>query len=127
MTAEKERLFGETEIAQQIMNTDSPLRQRKLGKQVSGFTEERWAAGRSNIVLRGKLATFDQKEYLKSLLLETGDRWLVESSPIDTIRGIGSAASDPMAYNPTKQLGFNLLGEAHEDVRARLRDVYRIC
>jgi ribA/ribD-fused uncharacterized protein len=122
MMAEKARLFGDFEIEQQIMNSDSPLRQQKLGKQVSGFTEERWAAERFNVVFRGNLAKFTQNEYFKALLLDTGDRRMVEASPIDRIWGIGLSANNPMAYDPKKWLGLNLLGKVLEDVRALLRD-----
>ena len=121
MMAEKARLFGDTEIEKQILDSDNPRHQKKLGKQVTGFNDEQWSEERSNIVFRGSVAKFTQNEELKTLLLETGDRRMVEASPIDKIWGIGLAADDPKAYDPEKWRGLNLLGEALEKVRAHLQ------
>ena len=122
MMAEKARLFGDSKIEKEIMNSDSPSHQQKLGKRVSGFAEDKWAAERTNIVFRGNLAKFTQNAHFKSLLLETGDRQMVEASPIDKIWGIGLAANNPMAYDPNKWLGLNLLGKVLADVRTHIKN-----
>lgn len=121
MMAEKARLFGDTTIHRKILESTSPRQHKKLGQQVSGFNEEQWAAERCDIVFRGNVAKFSQNEDLKSLLLETGDRQLVEASPLDRIWGIGFAADHPDAYAPDRWKGLNLLGKILEDVRAYLR------
>lgn len=53
-------------------------------------------------------------------LAATGDRLLVEASPVDAVWGIGLAAADPGAHDPDRWRGLNLLGFALMDVRARL-------
>ena len=50
----------------------------------------------------------------------TGDAVLVEASPVDRIWGIGLAADDPRARDPSIWLGLNLLGFALMKVRAQL-------
>ncbi len=122
MMAEKARLFGDSEIERQILQSDSPRQQQKLGKQVSGFNEDEWVSQRRNIVFRGNVAKFTQDTLLKTLLLETGDRRMVEASPIDRIWGIGFSADNPMAYSPGRWAGLNLLGIILEDVRAYVRN-----
>lgn len=121
MMAEKARLFGDTEIEIAILKSDSPRHHQKLGKRVSGFEVDRWIAERRKIVFRGNVAKFTQNEELRSLLLDTGDRRMVEASPIDKIWGIGFAADNPKAYDPENWVGLNLLGEVLDEVRAYLR------
>jgi hypothetical protein len=57
---------------------------------------------------------------MRDYLLGTGDRVLVEASPVDSVWGIGLAAADEKALNPRTWRGLNLLGFALMDVRARL-------
>lgn len=121
MMAEKARLFGDVGIEREIMGTDNPVRHQRLGKEVSGFCAERWAAERCRIVFRGNVAKFTQDDRLKAMLLETGDRRMVEASPLDRIWGIGLAANNPLAYQPDQWRGLNLLGKVLEEVRAHIR------
>ncbi|MEV6426472.1 NADAR family protein [Nocardia sp. NPDC051463] len=69
------------------------------------------------------IAKFGQHEELKRYLLGTGNRVLVEASPVDRIWGIGLAADDPRAENPTQWRGLNLLGFALMAARDELRSV----
>jgi len=72
-------------------------------------------------VVRANQAKFSQNPALASYLLNTGDRVLVEASPVDAIWGIGLAADDVRATDPARWQGLNLLGFALMQVRARLR------
>jgi ribA/ribD-fused uncharacterized protein len=121
MMAEKARLFGDVEIERQIMKSDDPRRHQKLGKQVTEFDENQWASTRYSIVFRGNMAKFTQNEELKSQLLATGDRTMVEASPLDKIWGIGFAANNPKAYDPNNWRGLNLLGKVLADVRSQIK------
>lgn len=63
-----------------------PHQLKKLGRQVSGFSDEVWKREGYGIVLQGNLLKFSQNSELKEkLLLATGDRELVEASPLDRI------------------------------------------
>jgi ribA/ribD-fused uncharacterized protein len=57
---------------------------------------------------------------LKALLLATGERELVEASPMDRIWGIGFGEKN--AGRARRHWGLNLLGKALMDVRKRLRE-----
>jgi ribA/ribD-fused uncharacterized protein len=72
-------------------------------------------------VVRASLAKFGQNAELRSYLLETGDKVLVEASPVDRVWGIGLAADDPRAEQPSEWTGLNLLGFALMRARATLR------
>jgi ribA/ribD-fused uncharacterized protein len=54
------------------------------------------------------------------MLLATGERELVEASPLDRIWGVGFA--EKSAERNRHRWGQNLLGRALMDVRARLRE-----
>ncbi|MFM7927100.1 MAG: NADAR family protein, partial [Pirellula sp.] len=88
-----------------------------LGRKVRGFKDEVWVANARRIVTEGNIAKFSQNEGLKSFLLATGTKVLVEASPYDRIWGIGLGAEDPKAKHPTTWQGENLLGFALMDVR----------
>lgn len=102
-----------------------PARARELGRGVKGFDSNIWANRREAIVEKGTwlkvTRPYNDKKHLllKTLLLATGDRELVEASPSDRIWGIGFEAED--AGDKRDQWGLNLLGKSLMAVRSRLR------
>ena len=121
MMAGKARLFGDGEIAGQILAAAEPGAVKALGRKIRGFDEATWVAHRSGIVEAANLAKFSQNPALRDFLLATGEKVLVEASPVDAIWGIGLAADDARAQDPAQWPGLNLLGFALMQVRARLR------
>lgn len=117
MMAEKARLFDDEDARQRILAAKSPAEAKQLGRQVAGFDDSRWSAARLHIVVRGNAAKFSQNPDLCEFLLGTGDRVLVEASPVDRIWGIGLAEDHPDAANPARWKGQNLLGFALMEVR----------
>ncbi|MFB9881278.1 NADAR family protein [Planobispora siamensis] len=121
MMAGKARLFGDEETAAQIVAAGHPKEAKDLGRRVRGFDDEIWRAARFDLVVRGNLAKFGQNPELGEFLLGTGERVLVEASPLDRIWGIGLAADDERAGRPELWRGLNLLGFALMEVRRALR------
>jgi ribA/ribD-fused uncharacterized protein len=117
----KARLFGDTETADRILGVRHPNEAKTLGRLVRNFDEDRWVAARYDIVVAGSVAKFGQNDDLRRFLLGTGDRVLVEASPLDRVWGIGLAADDERAADPARWLGLNLLGKALMDAREILR------
>lgn len=122
MMAQKAALFNDDEIRQQVLAAQSPGEAKQLGRQVRDFDEAIWTNRRYDLVVQGNWHKFSQHEALKTFLINTQDRVLVEASPVDRIRGIGLAATDERAANPTQWEGLNLLGFALMDVRDQLRN-----
>jgi ribA/ribD-fused uncharacterized protein len=120
MMAEKARLFGDGETRASILAARTPAEAKKLGRGVKGFDDALWEQARFAIVVRANEAKFSQNQALRDYLLTTGDRVLVEASPVDRIWGIGLAANDERALEPRSWCGLNLLGFALMEVRARL-------
>lgn len=122
MMAGKARLFGDTEAAEQAVAAKSPAQAKKVGRLVRDFDGTLWERERYRLVVAGSIHKFGQNPELGGFLLGTGDRVLVEASPMDRIWGIGLAADDPRAEDPATWRGLNLLGFALMEARAALRD-----
>jgi ribA/ribD-fused uncharacterized protein len=119
MMAEKARLFGDDALRNEIITSASPGKAKALGRAVANFDEAVWTAARFDIVVRGSEAKFRQNDRLRTYLMQTGDKVLVEASPRDGIWGIGLAADHPDTERPAAWPGLNLLGFALMEARAR--------
>lgn len=122
MMFKKAMIFGDTETAQKIMETDSPRIQKKLGRQVKNFNKDVWDSVCKDIVFRANFAKFTQNEYLYQYVIteEWKDKIFVEASPEDKIWGIGLHFDDPLALDESTWQGTNYLGEAITNVRDAL-------
>ncbi|MFI5715655.1 NADAR family protein [Nocardia sp. NPDC051750] len=117
----KAMLFDDRSIADRILAARHPGEAKKLGRSIRGFAEDVWVEHRYGIVVAGSLAKFGQHEELRRFLVNTGDRVLVEASPVDRIWGVGLTADDPRIEDPTGWKGLNLLGFALMEAREGLR------
>jgi len=114
----KAKLFGDEEIAREILAADHPRKHKALGRKVRNFDDRVWKQEREGIVMAGNRAKFTQDPALRAQLLATAGTTLVEASPYDRIWGIGLSASDPRAQDPSQWRGQNLLGK----ILTKLRD-----
>jgi ribA/ribD-fused uncharacterized protein len=121
MMFKKALLFEDTEIANLILKETNPREQKNWGRKIQNFDKAIWDANCLSIVYKGNLAKFSQNEKLKEELLGTGDRFLVEASPLDKIWGIGMAESDQGVDNPENWKGLNLLGQVVTLVKNQLK------
>ncbi|MBO0516175.1 NADAR family protein [Streptomyces beijiangensis] len=121
MMASKARLFGDAAAERKAVAAANPALAKKAGRLVQGFDDAVWARERYGIVVEGSVHKFGADAGLRDYLLGTGDRVLVEASPMDRIWGIGLAATDERAQDPATWRGLNLLGFALMDARGRLR------
>lgn len=122
MMAGKARLFEDAEAERRVLAAGSPAQAKNIGRLVRRFDEAIWERERFGIVVEGSVHKFAADPRLREFLLATGDRVLVEASPMDRVWGIGLAADDEQAANPERWRGPNLLGFALMEARGRLRD-----
>lgn len=122
MMAKKAVLFQDAEVLEKIINAKSPAEAKKLGREVKNYKDEEWLKHRFQIVKEGNFHKFSQNQDLKEFLMTTGERVLVEASPVDPIWGIGMASDHEDSHNPEKWRGLNLLGFALMEVRDELTE-----
>ncbi|WP_435246194.1 NADAR family protein [Streptomyces sp. NRRL F-5630] len=121
MMARKARLFGDVAAENAALAAPGPAQAKAAGRLVQGFDEATWERERFGIVVEGSVHKFSAHPALTDFLLGTGNRVLVEASPLDRIWGIGLAADDPRASRPASWPGQNLLGFALMAARDILR------
>lgn len=121
MMAGKARLFGDAEAERRALTAAHPSQAKNAGRLVRDFDETRWERERFRIVVEGSVHKFTADPALRDYLLGTGERVLVEASPVDRVWGIGLAAADEAAADPERWRGPNLLGFALMEARERLR------
>ncbi|KAF3933414.1 hypothetical protein ABW19_dt0208844 [Dactylella cylindrospora] len=100
----------------------SPKTIKALGRAVPNFDDDVWKENRYKIVVEANYLKFTQNDDLKTKLLGTGNRELVEASPRDRIWGVGYGAERCRNTKNRSQWGLNLLGKALMDVRERIRE-----
>ncbi|MEU6069960.1 MULTISPECIES: NADAR family protein [Streptomyces] len=120
MMAGKARLFGDAEAERRILAAGHPSQAKNAGRLVRGFDEAIWERERFRIVVEGSVHKFTADTGLRGFLLNTGNRVLVEASPVDRVWGIGLAADDEAAVHPERWRGPNLLGFALMEARERI-------
>jgi len=117
MMAKKALLFNDQQVFEKVLTKKAPKDVKDLGRQIRNFDAAKWDAHKYEIVKQGNLLKFSQNEDLKSFLLQTKSKTLVEASPVDAIWGIGLAEDNSNAFIPGNWKGLNLLGFALMEVR----------
>jgi len=124
MMHRKALLFGDEDIAAQILKEKSPRKTQALGRQVKNFSKNKWVENREKIVEEGSYNKFKhslfEDEDLKAKFLATGDKELVETSPVDRIWGVGF--DEKSAEDNRHDWGLNLLGKCLTRARERIRN-----
>jgi ribA/ribD-fused uncharacterized protein len=113
----KADFFGDEEIKDKIFKETNPAEAKKLGRLVKGFDAKAWECVKFGLMTYVNLLKFQQNSELGQNLRDTGDRILVEASPVDNIWGVGLGANDDKILDPANWKGQNLLGQALIQVR----------
>jgi ribA/ribD-fused uncharacterized protein len=121
MMHSKGLLFApDSPVTAKILTTINPKTIKKLGRQIPNFDKDVWREKKYEIVVDGNMMKFSQDAELKRMLLETGEKELVEASPFDRVWGVGFKAE--VAESKRESWGQNLLAKALVEVRSRLRE-----
>lgn len=112
--------FGDLDIAQAVMDTESPREQKALGRKVKNFSIDIWAAIARDIVFRGSMAKYTQSVSHYNALMSTMGTLLVEASPYDKVWGIGLSAAVAASTPIDQWKGLNWLGQICTEVREAL-------
>jgi ribA/ribD-fused uncharacterized protein len=118
----KALVFEDSEVANEILKEKDPRKQKAWGREVRSFEQATWEAVCQEIMVDGLLSKFRQNPYCLKALLNTGDKIIAEASPYDKVWGIGMTEDNPLATQPDKWLGKNLLGIVLMRVREILKN-----
>lgn len=113
--------FDDATTAQKILMVLEPRDQKALGRKIKNFNEAEWVSVRESKMRIACFNKFVQNAELLKQLIGTGDRIIVEASPVDAIWGIGLHETDPLALDQKTWQGLNLLGKILMEVREELR------
>jgi ribA/ribD-fused uncharacterized protein len=108
---------------EKILREPNPKIAKSHGRDVQGFTDAKWLPEARNFMFRGVWAKFLKNPTLARTLLDTGDRTLVEGSPLDKLWGVGLAWDNPKINDSANWLGKNWLGEVLMVVRGLLAEL----
>ena len=123
MMHQKAILFGDYEIAKQILKETDLGKIKRLGRAVKNYDDDCWKNARRQVVKRGVKAKFIQNPDIQEILLHTKNALLAEANPRDLVWGIGLDMNDPKAANPNNWKGDNLLGEVLMEVRNEINKI----
>jgi ribA/ribD-fused uncharacterized protein len=112
----KAMAFNDVELADRILQTDSPYQCKELGKQTKGFTQEVWDQWSGKIALVGNREKYRQNPELREMLMETHPLILAEAS-FNRVWGSGFAKEDPRNGTPALWPGRNQAGNTLMQVR----------
>ena len=99
----KAEVFGDKVNMLKIVEAQTPAQAKEIRRQVSPFDENVWKIERYNALYQTVLIKFQQSKDLLKLLLETGNRYVVEAADYDPIFGIGLSK-----FNSSKSRGCKL-------------------
>lgn len=126
--------FGDIAIRDEIVDLDRhPADYKLLGKQVRNYDDAVWSRVRTDIMYKALYCKFTQNPALRAILLQTQDAVLVETSPHDTIWGIGVGKTRRPGQKAVDWTdirnweGENLLGFTLMEVRDAIRnDIHKV-
>lgn len=120
MMYQKAKLFGDLEIAEQILKTSNAAKIKAFGRSVKNYNDTIWNGTRQIIVYEGLLEKFRQNNELCKKLIETKRCILAECAVQDKIWGIGLSMKDERRFDINEWKGQNLLGFTIMSVREKL-------
>ena len=112
----KAMLFGDSSIANKILQTDNPQECKHLSYQINGVNNEKWRAEGFKICLKGVEAKFKQNKEIWSMLKTTEPKTLVEASN-DRLWGTGISLKDTHVLDSKRWYGKGWLSEMLHIVR----------
>lgn len=120
MMYSKAKLFNDDYSANKILQSNDPKEQKKYGRLIKNFNDNKWLEVCDDIVYNGNYAKFSQNEDLKKKLLATGNKIIAEGADYDSRWGTGLNIKDTI--NTAMELwGENRLGKALMAVRKTIK------
>ena len=104
----------------QVMTAENALDCKLLARDTSGYDERKWKEVAYQECYNGLYAKFEQNPALKQILLQTGEKTIVESS-YDRVWGTGIPLNDPSCLDKSKWHNPGILGTLLMDICTKLK------
>lgn len=117
--------FLDDQRAAKMMRMTNPVDIMRLGKNVNNYKEDEWEPVCRDVMMRGNLAKYTQNPCLRSFLLATGDKELLESSRHDLYWGTGVGLNSKYALTTNEFRGKNHMGRLLSSVREHMEAFVR--
>ena len=118
--AEKARCFDDQHALRRILDSDSPVVQKAIGRDISGFNQRTWHEEVEEAIYPGLLKKFQNVTEAKEALLKTGNRALGEATK-ESPWGVGKTLADPDVLDQSKWTDDNLIGRVLTKIRETLK------
>ena len=118
----KANMFRDFESAEEIIDAPNPMMAKSIGREVKNYDDRRWSLKRYDYMKQSLFLKFSQNAELCDRLLKTGDMYLVEASPYDSIWGVKLSVNNSKIEKQSQWKGDNLLGKALMEVREMLEN-----
>ena len=113
---QKSLMFGDSYTANLILRTDSAIKAKRLSHKITGVDHTRWKLDGYEKCVTGIMAKFDQNPLLKSMLLSTKPKLLVEAST-DKLWGTGVGLRDSNVLTRKHWMGHGWLSKILHHIR----------
>ena len=104
-------------LAQEILETDDPVEQRKIGKRCRIRNKVEWNKASIKLMREGLQHKFGQNDDLSDFLIATNDTEIAEASPHDIFWGTGLSMNAATITNKSQWPGKNTLGTMLMELR----------
>jgi hypothetical protein len=118
----KAEVFNDTVSAEQIMLSVDPRHQKRLGRAIIGYSDAVWNPIARDLSYVGIYNKFMQIPSMQKALLGSGDKLIIEASPVDTKWGVGLDYHDLRIFDKAQWRGTNWLGQILMKVRDDIRN-----
>ena len=94
---------------------------KSIGRSVKNFDPVRWDKVCDGYMFTACMHKFLNNDDIRTELVETGNKILVEASPVDKIWGVGLHETDDLILDEKNWKGENRLGKVLMQVRSQMR------
>jgi len=115
-------LFGDKEIAREILTMTDPAQMKRRVSHLKGFKAETWSTNAPGILNEALIAKFKDNPDLRATLLSTNDTQIGEACTNDALFGIGLSLRDRSALDTENWTGANIQGIALMEIRQMIKD-----
>ena len=117
---QKAKFCGDTAAVNEILSSKTTLQCKQAAWNIENYNHKDWICYAETECIKGLLAKFDQNPKIKSILLNTHNKTLVDCS-WDNVWGTGCSLDQPGCLNPENWEGSSLLGTLLMKVCEKLR------